>query len=427
MCKNVFSFFAAILVVAFTNAGIKDSVGVTKVNNKLHILYLVSPGETIYGISTKYGVPVSDLLEINPELENGLKVGQIIQIPYNPELRTSAETDTNAIIHIVQPGETLYGLAKKYNTSVNEILRMNGMELKAGQKIIVGYKNKPKSASNTPSTPPTKSESKSQPDEPSRKNTSLSSVPSYKPYPYDPEKKQVLVIPFDPYLYFSDADAEIAAKSNIPMPKVRQVFRNRLNALLDVQGYETIHLLGGKSPDSTSDLNKVYSSVGYEYREVMYNPDNPRNEEFYKSQYPNSDKGGLKAWMEKQKNKLQAPSDSKYDIQKDHGSYFAVKIRNPEFFNYFNTKYSVDYYIFITQFEVKTNYENCLDRAALNYERTFTTHYTIFDSTGRQIAGNKFKTHYNSNTNHVFTIVADNMPKIADRIMSDIPPPYKKP
>ena len=74
---------------------------------------------------------------------------------------------------------------------------------------------------------------------------------------------------------------------------------------------------------------------------------------------------------------------------------------------------------------MKTNYENCLDRAALNYERTFVTHYSIFDINGKQIAGNKFKTNYNSNSNYIYTIVSDNAPKIVERIMADIPPPNK--
>ncbi|HXA00773.1 MAG TPA: hypothetical protein VNW99_02225 [Cytophagaceae bacterium] len=103
-----------------------------------------------------------------------------------------------------------------------------------------------------------------------------------------------------------------------------------------------------------------------------------------------------------------------------------MKIRSPQdFFSYFSAKYSIDYYIFINQFEVKTNYENCLDRAAQNYERTFTTHFSIFDANGKQVAGDKFKTHYNSNSNYIFQIVADNCPKIAERILAELPPAGK--
>jgi LysM repeat protein len=386
-----------------------DSVGVTKINNKLHIKYLVEPGETIYGISTKYHVAVADLLEINPDLDNGLKVGQMISIPYDSAFAKEKRTDDNVITHKVQPGETLYSLAKKYNTTVNDLLKNNNMELKAGQEIVVGYKNQPKN-NQVKNTEPT-------PDNIKQNNTTtVTNV-----YNFDPSRKQVLVIPFDPYLYFSDADDEIAAKSKMPRTKVRDVFRRRLNALLEAPGYEMIYLLGGRAKDTLSDLNKIYSSVSYNYQNSIENPN-------YKPVVnPEADPKNDKTWLEKQKDKItNTNKDSKYDVPEDHGNYFGVKIRNPsEFFAYFSAKYSIDYYIFINQFEVKTNYENCLDRAAQNYERTFTTHFSIFDANGKQVAGNKFKTRYNSNSNYIFQIVADNCPKIAERILNELPPAGK--
>jgi LysM repeat protein len=418
----LFLFFSSFSLTA----GSFDSIGVTKINDKLHIRYMVSPGETIYGISTKYGISVADLMELNPELENGLKVGQIINIPYNPEMAKKEKKDENVIIHKVQPGETFYGLAKKYNTTVSDLMKMNNMELKAGQELIVGYKNQVKPDSTSVAEKPnTENANKENSQNNNANSTEVKNNPkpaeSYERYPYDPSRKQVLIIPFDPYLYFSDADDEIAAKSNMPRTKVRQVFRKRLNALLEAPGYETIHLLGGKAKDSLSDLNKVYSMVTYNYQPVVLSP-------YYKETTaepkPDPKKDKNKSWIEKQKQKLiNDPGDSKYDIPKDHGSYFGVVIKSPEFFTYFNDKYGVDYYVFISQFEVKTNYEHCLDRAAQNYDRTFTTHYSIFDSTGKQIAGGKFKTHYNSNTNYIYTIVSDNVEKIANRIIADLPPP----
>lgn len=396
---------ALILNLSFLAAGNPmDSVGVTKINNKLHIKYLVEPGETIYGISTKYHVAVADLLEINPDLENGLKVGQMISIPYDSTFAMQKKADDNTITHKVQPGETLFSLSKKYNIPLNDLLKYNGMELKAGQEIVVGYKNQPKNnqVKNT---------------EPKTDNT----TPVTNVYNYDPNRKQVLVIPFDPYLYFSDADDEIAAKSKLPRTKVRDVFRRRLNALLEAPGYEMVYLLGGRAKDTLSDLNKIYSSVTYNYQNAVENPN-------YKPVVTQSDAtNNDKTWLEKQKDRLtNTGKDSKYNVPEDHGNYFGVKIRNPQdFFAYFSAKYSIDYYIFINQFEVKTNYENCLDRAAQNYERTFTTHFSIFDANGKQIAGDKFKTRYNSNSNYIFQIVADNCPKIAERILAELPPAGK--
>ncbi|MDX2196658.1 MAG: LysM peptidoglycan-binding domain-containing protein [Cytophagales bacterium] len=420
----------------------KDSIGVTKINGRLHIRYMVAPGETIYRISTKNKISIADLMEINPELEFGLKTGQIINIPYEPDKIEQqvenavvkyvkpdpANTDSitsNGVLHTVQQGETYSSLSKKYNLSVEQLLKMNSTELKPGQKIIVNntIKSQPTAEPkpDAPKTIPPKSEP-AKPQQAAIDNaaTDLSTVPE-EPIAYDNTKKQLLIIPFDPYLYFSDADDEIAAGSKINRTKVRQAFRRRLNALLEPPGYETIHLLGGKAKDSITDLNKIYSSVTYNYQDILESEYNPR---ITKTQGDPA-LATQKSWFDKQKDKLSASQNDNTKKQKnaDSNKYFGVKINNAAFYTYFNNKYKVDYYLFINQFEVKTNYDNCLDRATLNYERGFITHYSIFDKAGKQVAGNRIYTDYNSNTNQIQKILSDNMQKVADRIMSDLPKP----
>lgn len=443
------------------HAGIKDSVGVSRVNNALMVKYLVSPGETIYGISTKYQVSITELLEINPELESGLKVGQVINIPYNEAVvnRQKAIATGNAKVHKVESGETLYSLSRKYNVSVDQLMKWNNMDLKVGQEVVIGYNDQSASQSKPTAVPAQKPIVEDKPavqetkpvqavlvketpkTEPKAavetKPVQVKETPKTAPvvvkeepapvvventekvYDYDPDMKQVLIIPFDPYLYFSDADQEIAAKSKIVPTKVREIFRRRMNALMQLPGYESIFLLGGRFEDTLRDLNKIYSSVSYGYQQSIHTSvGNDLNSEGMQT----SSKS--KSWLDKQKEKLtNGQTYNKAATDKHEGQFFGVKIRNPEeFFSYFAHKYSVDYYIFVNQFEVKTNYENCLDRAAHNFERTFTTHFSIFDEKGNQIAGNQFKTFYNSNSSYIYSIVADNMDKIAARIMSELPP-----
>ncbi|MBC7450753.1 MAG: LysM peptidoglycan-binding domain-containing protein [Cytophagales bacterium] len=453
--KNFITPVLALLLSGSVFAGIQDSIGVTKLNNKLHVRYMVSPGETIYGISTKYGVSLTDLFETNPELENGLKVGQVISIPYTPETmqKPTPKAADNSVVYKVQPGDTYYGIAKKYNTSVEQLLKLNNMDLKAGQEIVVGYNTTTVvSATDTPKPAATTT-----PGSQTTPNTTTATTPAVTtapattavspvqetnqpvvpsvsglappfndigtPYVFDPDLKQILVVPFDPYLYFSDADDEIAAKSNMPRTKVREVFRRRLNTLLMAKGYETIHLLGGATKDSLRDLNKIYSSVSYNYQQALLNPNSTEAKQV---QTQAATTGAKKTgWVKNTVNSVTGNSgtQSQYNIPEDHGNYFGVAVKNPDFFTYFNTKYGIDYYIFINQFEVKTDYTNCLDRASLNYERTFTVHYSIFDSTGKQIAGDKFKVHYNSNNCYVYQIVSDNVPKMAQKILNQLPPP----
>lgn len=442
----VLSVYLLIGTITFTLSCPLDSIGMTKQEGKFYLKYLVEPGETIYRISTKYGIPVSDLLEENPDLEKGLKVGQIILIPYLPEKKPLLATeDVTDQIHTVEKGETYFSIAKKYNIPIGDLLKLNNVELKVGQKVIVAKKGasvtnvstakQTETLENSGTFNASPSPASTATPEVSKKESKLivsdkkteTTVPSPSTAPvetptvtatadYVNVTPKIIVVPFDPYLYFSDADDEIAGVSHVHRTKVRQAFRKRLNAYLEPKGYETIHLLGGAVKDSTTDLNKVYSSISYTYDNVMMSGlhiDKPVMEET-KGDLKKSKKGT-------QMTPQGAMLHSRSALAKDEGKYFAVRVKDPGFFPFFNNKYKADYYLFVSQFEVKTNYENCLDRARQNYERTFTTHFTIFDKNGVQISGGRVKSNYESGTNNLEKILADNIPNVAERILSELP------
>lgn len=483
MKKYLLLTLVALTITISSKAVVQDSIGVIVENGKDFVEYLVSPGETIYRISSNYGVSVGILMEINPELENGLKVGQIIKIPYQKkyvESRKEKEkleaeaASNNASVHEVLPGETLYSLSKKYGITVGDLLKWNGLELKAGQKIYVSNPIEPVTETEEekvvpvverkqqskqvelvleePVVAPPKPQTTSRPvvetkvQEPKRPTAVSSTVSSSEPsvpeieplvpkmsvYDFNPNYKQVLVVPFDPHLYFSDADDEIAQASHMPRNGVREVFRRRLNALLDPQGYETIHLMGGRFADTLTDLNKIYSSVTYNYKEILESKYNTAASHHAENEIKPVDESSTKigSFMSKAKDKVshQEPTNSHNAAiakkeERFAGKFFGVQIKDEKFFDYFHQKYSIDYYVFINQFEVVTDYENCLDRAAQNYARHFITHYSIFDKEGNPVSGNKYKTYYNSNSNSVDRIVADNVQKIAQRILNDLPSP----
>lgn len=411
--------FVFVSMVSMATA-VVDSIGMKTINGKEHILYLVNAGETIYAISTKYQVTIEDLMNVNPELENGLRTGQIISIPYRPKSIQEQVEREKVVYHTVQPGETMFSLSKKYKVPLNDLMKWNGMELQAGQKVVIGQKNggdvpdvfandsKPKGGGTVP-----------------KKEVKKESDPT-KPKPQDelPEsvlgpktRKRVLIIPFDPYLYFSDADDEIAHNSRLHRTEVRQMFRKRLDALVDPPGYETIHLLGGLFKDSIGELNRIYKSVSYNYQDIL---DNGRevDEQFNKE---NQRQLTLRDKM----NSLKDPVAASKNVfgNKEDDRYFGVKIKDPRFYDYFNAKYDLDYYVFINQFEVKTNYSHCLDRAAQNYERSFVVHYSIFNRNGDQLTGNRLKVYYESNSNNIDKIIKDNIPKVARQIMNHLPAP----
>jgi hypothetical protein len=252
----------------------------------------------------------------------------------------------------------------------------------------------------------------------------------FETYDFDPEREQVLIVPFDPHLYFSDADQEIANASHIPQVKVRDIFRRRLNALLDPQGYETIHLLGGRFRDTISDLNRVYRSVTYNYQDVLMS-DRYKLQleaETQKQAEGSAQEGETKvgSWLKKQSDKMTTntpQTSAKSSRNQFPEKFFGVKVKDPSFFDYFNKKYSIDYYVFINQFEVVTDYEHCLDRAAGNYARYFVAHFTIFDKSGKMIAGNRYTKIYNSINSDVYQNLGENMGEMAQKVLLELPLP----
>ena len=313
-------------------------------------------------------------------------------------------------VYLVQQGDTYYSLSNRFKIPIDSLQKWNDYKLQIGQTL---YLNRQAIAGvgvkEDTSKPAIGLVSNASINSTSASSTGNARTSEYK------SRKRVLVIPFDPYLYFSDADDEIAKKSKIPRQNVRHVFRNRLNALLAPEGYETIHLLGGVYRDSVSELNRLYKSLSYGYQ------DN-KNSKYNSQPVVKEDKDGVLNWVQHQKEKIGLENEPKQiSLAKDPSKHFGVTVKDEKFYSYFNNQYNIDYYVFINQFEVKTIYENCLDRAALNYERDFLVHYSIYNSKGELVSGNKVKIEYQSNMNDVQRIVSDNMPVVAKRVLSDLP------
>ncbi|MCR4790250.1 MAG: LysM peptidoglycan-binding domain-containing protein [Treponemataceae bacterium] len=105
----------------------------------------VEKGETLYGISRKYGITVSELCEANKMTTNSvLKYGQTLTIPEKKVEKTSSENKKQTVTKIdtykVQKGDTLYSISRRFGVSVDTLTilnKMSGTEIQAGQVINV--------------------------------------------------------------------------------------------------------------------------------------------------------------------------------------------------------------------------------------------------------------------------------------------------
>lgn len=120
----VFISFISGLVLAQSN------VAPTKiVDGQKYYLHKVQQGNTLWGLQQMYGVKVEDIIKTNPELSNGLKTGETILIPCSDKEEASVNKVHSD--YKVKKGETLYGISRKFNTTVDELISLNP-ELQSG-------------------------------------------------------------------------------------------------------------------------------------------------------------------------------------------------------------------------------------------------------------------------------------------------------
>lgn len=119
--------FAYMLVgqVDETPASVTRSTDKVKIDGKYFYIHIVKKGETLYSISKAYNVTQIEIAMENPDIYLGLQVDQALKIPIKDQKILSSDEDENFIYHIVRRKETLFGLARKYNISMQDIIAVN--------------------------------------------------------------------------------------------------------------------------------------------------------------------------------------------------------------------------------------------------------------------------------------------------------------
>lgn len=113
------------------------------------IVYRVKSGDVLGKIASDFRVNLSDLKSWNNLAGNTIYIGQRLNVWVLPSyVKTTSNTDIKTAVasagqyHKVQPGDTLWGISKRYqNLSVEEIKKLNnlsGNNIKVGQLLLLG-------------------------------------------------------------------------------------------------------------------------------------------------------------------------------------------------------------------------------------------------------------------------------------------------
>ena len=107
--------------------------------------YVVQKGDTLYSLAKKYNVSAEQIQGVNNLSSEMIKVGQTLEVPALVKTHTDSEQKNNIknkenITHSVQPGDTLYSLAKEYGVTLEQIQQENGLtsdQIKVAQELKI--------------------------------------------------------------------------------------------------------------------------------------------------------------------------------------------------------------------------------------------------------------------------------------------------
>lgn len=118
-------------------------------NDGSHIIYVVKPGDTLYSLCKKYGITEQEFFIINPDIKKNkpLKIDQEIKFPFkiiDDKILDEIKDTANYYYHLIEKGETVYGLTREYNVSKDELILLNpdfdGVQLLVGNVLKIPKK-----------------------------------------------------------------------------------------------------------------------------------------------------------------------------------------------------------------------------------------------------------------------------------------------
>jgi len=124
---RIFSVISCIIYATtfttFANInGIYTDTGILQTNNP--VTHKVASGETVYSIARRYNTTVSEIYNLNPTATQGIRTGDVLSIP-SVSVAVNQVPANPATTHTVKPKETLYSISKQYGLKIDDLINAN--------------------------------------------------------------------------------------------------------------------------------------------------------------------------------------------------------------------------------------------------------------------------------------------------------------
>jgi hypothetical protein len=216
----------------------------------------------------------------------------------------------------------------------------------------------------------------------------------------------VLVIPYIPTYYLSDADKEIAKATKKDIARIREEFHRNIE-------WQVAQEISKKSPcvsllqkDSIKTYydaaGEIFNVTGYAYEKPKMKP-----AEIITSAIEN---------RSNVKTAIDPLTASTYLNDKTSEKFMNAVIVKKEVLKKMYERFGTDYFVFLTQLEFRTNYKTCLDITNQIYQREALLHFAVYDKDGKQIAGNYAISFFTSDENNAYDIMEKNFKQLAEGV-----------
>lgn len=135
------------VIIIASLPGIAQGLPTTTIKGKKYYYYIVQPKETIYSISHKLGIDKNDIVKYNPFAIDGLCTNDTLYFPANETIAENANTSKDSTFkHTVKKGETIYRISKKYGISTDRLVAYNPSAkdgIKSGEILEIPLTSQP--------------------------------------------------------------------------------------------------------------------------------------------------------------------------------------------------------------------------------------------------------------------------------------------
>ena len=139
------------VVTKTNNSVVASNVSTQSGATSANAYYTVKAGDTLYGISRKFGMSLSQLVSVNGISASSLIVpGQTLRVAGGTTTSIVVKTNTTSSRtsggnYLVQPGDTLYSIARRSGMSLSSLLTINGLSQSSviypGQSLTISQTN----------------------------------------------------------------------------------------------------------------------------------------------------------------------------------------------------------------------------------------------------------------------------------------------